>query len=544
MRKLGIALAMTVAAVGAAHAADLPSLPTTKPVGPPPVNCFSSLWAYMNSTAADCPLTYGPFTAYLTLDWGFGWQSHSAGYNAAFNNGVGNIITKQAGPNSAWLQTPNGINQSVVGIKMSQPLSFLSGPFLSGWSLVGTAEMGFNPYWGYLADAQLSQVQNNGKALVLQNANADSSRTGQWDNSQGFLGISNPAYGTLTAGRVNTLSLDTLIAYDPQSSAYAFSPFGYSGSYAGFGDTELARANTGVKYRLNYMNFRVGGLAQWGGYDQGNGATELWQGQVGADFANLAGGTYFAGKLSMDFLGSYAQNAVNVSTFSGTCAVIAKGTYVGQVGCTDGIPMYYNQTDVKATLSNNLGFLGVAKYTFAQIPLAISGGYAWLKQSNPTGYYPDGFQTIGGWNVPGTIPSSSPLAKFFPTQWITYNQYENARIAPYWFFGAKYAVTPQIDVSGAFYYLSQNNYNSSATPCAWANTTYVEPSGQKFTVARLNNGACAGSTDFISFMIDYRPVKRFDLYAGVMVSNVYGGLANGYQETQLIAPTAGLRIKF
>jgi len=83
---------------------------------------------------------------------------------------------------------------------MSQPIAY-------GWSIVGTAEMGFNPYWGYLADAQRSQVQNNGKALTLQDENADSSRSGQWDNSQGFLGVSNPAYGTLTAGRVNSLCL-------------------------------------------------------------------------------------------------------------------------------------------------------------------------------------------------------------------------------------------------------------------------------------------------------------------------------------------------
>ena len=45
-------------------------------------------------------------------------------------------------------------------------------------------------------------------------------------------------------------------------------------------------------------------------------------------------------------------------------------------------------------------------------------------------------------------------------------------------------------------------------------------------------------------MIDYRPVKRVDLYAGVMISNVYAGLANGFQQVQNIAPTAGLRIKF
>ena len=68
--------------------------------------------------------------------------------------------------------------------------------------------------------------------------------------------------------------------------------------------------------------------------------------------------------------------------------------------------------------------------------------------------------------------------------------------------------------------------------------------GKNSPFPRLNNGACAGSKDFLSFLIDYRPVKRVDLYAGVMLSNVYGGLANGYQVTQKITPTAGLRIKF
>jgi predicted porin len=539
MKKLGIALAIAIAAAGAAHAADLPSANPTPPS--PPANCFSSLWAYMNSTAGECPLSYGPFTAYLTLDWGFGWESHGAGYNAAFNNGVSNIVTKQSGLNSQWLQTPNGINQSVIGIKMSQPIAY-------GWSIVGTAEMGFNPYWGYLADAQQAQVQNNGKALTLQNANADSSRTGQWDNSQAFIGVSNPTYGTLTVGRVNSLTLDGLIAYDPMSSAYAFSPFGYSGSYAGFGDTELARANTAVKYRDVLPNFgipgasdfRVGGLAQWGGYDQGNPSTEFWQGQVGGDFNNLFNS---GGNLSMDFFGNYAQNVVNVSTFTGSCATLTSGPFAGQTACTSGIPTFYANYDVKATLSNNTGFMALAKYTWG--PLAVSGGYTWLKQSDPTGYFPNGFTTIGGWDVPATIPSTFPDAKkLWPTQWISYTTYAEPRIAPFWFFGAKYAVTPQLDVAGAFYYLSQSDYNSSTTPCAPANTTYVEPNGYKFTVTRLNNGACAGSTDFISFLIDYRPVKRIDLYAGVMVSNVYGGLANGYQVTQTINPTAGLRIKF
>jgi len=35
-----------------------------------------------------------------------------------------------------------------------------------------------------------------------------------------------------------------------------------------------------------------------------------------------------------------------------------------------------------------------------------------------------------------------------------------------------------------------------------------------------------------------------DLYAGVMLSNVYGGLASGFVQAQNIDPTVGIRIKF
>ena len=75
----------------------------------------------------------------------------------------------------------------------------------------------------------------------------------------GIIGVSNPTYGTLTVGRVTSLTLDGVISYDPMGGSYAFSALGYSGSYAGFGDTETNRANTGVKYRVNFKNFRGGG---------------------------------------------------------------------------------------------------------------------------------------------------------------------------------------------------------------------------------------------------------------------------------------------
>ena len=43
---------------------------------------------------------------------------------------------------------------------------------------------------------------------------------------------------------MNSLGLDGLISDDPMGSAYAFSAFGFSGQYAGFGDTEIDRSNT------------------------------------------------------------------------------------------------------------------------------------------------------------------------------------------------------------------------------------------------------------------------------------------------------------
>ena len=130
-------------------------------------------------------------------------------------------------------------------------------------------------------------MQNNGLPLVLQSANSDSSRAGQFDNSVGYIGLSNKTFGTLTVGRVTSLTLDGVIAYDPMGGSYAFSALGYSGSYAGFGDTETNRANTGVKYRVSYENFHGGALVQWGGYNQGNGTTGLYQGDIGADFEAL-----------------------------------------------------------------------------------------------------------------------------------------------------------------------------------------------------------------------------------------------------------------
>ena len=277
--RIGV-FALGIAFASAANAADLP---TAKSVPPPPqADCFSSLWTYLNTSAADCPLSYAGITAYATIDVGLGYSSNGAPASGTYSNSVYSFVGKQS-YGAKWLWTPNGINQSVVGINMKEAI-----PWLPGWSLVGAVETGFSPYSGNLVNGPRSLVQNNGLPLVLQSANSDSSRAGQFDNSVGYIGLSNKTFGTLTVGRVTSLTLDGVIAYDPMGGSYAFSALGYSGSYAGFGDTETNRANTGVKYRVSYENFHGGALVQWGGYDQGNGTTGLYQGDIGADLKALA----------------------------------------------------------------------------------------------------------------------------------------------------------------------------------------------------------------------------------------------------------------
>src|SRR5208337_1997073 len=192
---------------------------------------------------------------------------------------------------------PNAQSTSVVGVKMEEQI-------YQDWLLIGAIEFGYNPYSLMLINGPRSLTDNNLNTTAFQTAHGDSSRAGQWDNSQGFVGISNKTYGTVTFGRVNALAAEVISAYDPVR-ANAFS---FSGSFAGLGSTELTRVNAGVVYRLEYQNFRVAGLAQVGnGYALGNGSMGEYQGQIGATF----------GGFSIDGVVSTAKDAVALSSYGG-----------------------------------------------------------------------------------------------------------------------------------------------------------------------------------------------------------------------------------
>jgi hypothetical protein len=81
------------------------------------------------------------------------------------------------------------------------------------------------------------------------------------------------------------------------------------------------------------------------------------------------------------------------------------------------------------------------------------------------------------------------------------------------------------------YWEIQNNYLADPGVCTGSGST-------------TSSSKCAGGRYSYSFLIDYLPVPRVNLYAGILVSNVYGGVASGFLHTTNIAPTIGMRFRF
>jgi hypothetical protein len=50
--------------------------------------------------------------------------------------------------------------------------------------------------------------------------------------------------------------------------------------------------------------------------------------------------------------------------------------------------------------------------------------------------------------------------------------------------------------------------------------------------------------DAVSAAVDWRFRPKFDLYAGLMFSEVNNGLSNGYLHHTTVDPTVGLRFQF
>ncbi len=494
MKAFQLALGVSALALTSAFAADLPvKKPAPAPAPAAKVECWGSFADYFKASAADCPLSAAGITLYGQIDLGVGYQTQVSKLNAYNTSGVSYINSKQS-HGAGFTFAPNALSQSNVGVKISEPL-------VGDLKFVGDINFGFDPYTLRFANGPASLQSQNNVLQWNQQTNADSSRAGGIWNSRAYIGLSSATYGTLTVGRLYSFENTLFNSYDPMGGAYAFGEIGATSTQtAGNGVTQTARYNTAVQYLYDYNKmFHVGGQLDFGGYKYNNGMKSAYQIDVGGTYAGF----------SFDGIYAHATDAIAFSSYGASP-----------------LPAGVTQNNLKATLANVSAFSALAKYQYQAF--TVFGGYMHSNLSNPSDSYAGGFTTEGVTVLGSGVNNTAfTINKVLQTAW----------------FGAKYGIRPDLDVSAAYYHTWQNNYDPAPATGCLANTAVI--AGSPGVVGKgTAKGDCAGTIDVLGAMVDYRPVKRVDTYAGVMWSKFGGGLASGLPALSNAAFTGGVRISF
>jgi len=354
------------------------------------------------------------------------------------------------------------------------------------WYAIFKLETFFNPQSGNISDALKSLAQNNGRGAAEQTTNLDSSIAGQVFQ-QSFVGLSSKTFGSLTFGRQNTLLADGIAKYDPQGASQAFSLIGLSGTTAGGGDTQDRRLDNSLKYVGVYGPVHGGVEYKFNGAS--GAANTAVEADIGAEYLGLSIDAYYA-----DVRDAIAAGALSAA----------------QVADLPGLG-FSSSNSVTGTISDNQTFSVQALYNFG--PAKVSGGYEHIRFSNPSTPLAAGFDDIGGYKLAFVNNTAFPNDKILEVFWA----------------GGKYTVLSKLDLVVSYYGYHQNSYGIG------------ENAGCKGTKA----GTCSGNELAVSFSADYRFTKRFDIYAGLMYTDVTGGLANGYAfNTENTDPTIGFRFRF
>ena len=417
-------------------------------------------------------LSLGGVTLYATIDVGYAYQSHGVPLSSEYVGGLEyqafTTTRNFAGSQSTFAES--GLELSKIGIRVSEPI-------VDDFSLIARTDTGFNPLSGQLVDACKALISNSSKVQGEQTANADSSRCGQAFNGVIWGGISSPRFGALTIGRQQSLQLDALATYDPQTLSYAFSFLGYAGFDAGGGSTEAARLDNSGKYVFSSGPVRISGSYANGGQDTG---------VLGKSYGADVGITWRA--LSVDAVYENSKGAVNLrSSFDNatTSNVLTSG--------------------LAAYISNDRSYNLMGKYVFefgaARSKLTAYAGYSHIEKAHAdygTGSAQNNYPISVGINV------NDPAV--YNMEWV----------------GARYALNSGWNFTAAFYHVSQNNW-SIGLGTAGINHVGCAAAGL----------LCSGDFNEVSGVADYVINKHYDIYGGVNWSEVTDGLANGYAGTSV-----------
>jgi predicted porin len=417
-------------------------------------------------------LTYKGVTIYGTIDVGYAYQTNGRPLGSVVSGleFIPFTTTRNYTGQSISTIAHSGLEQSKIGIKVEESIGW-------GWTAIARADGGFSPLSGELSNGCKSFFENAGVVYTHQSSNADSGRCGQFFNGVAYAGVSNAAYGTLTAGRQGSFQLDSIAAYDPMALSYAFSLLGYSGTNGGSGNTQAARWDNSVKYVYTYGPFHAGAMYANGGADTG----------------------MFGDALGFNLGAVYRGFSID--------AVYTKEH--GVVGMQSAVNDVQGSQVLAANINDNSTFTLVGKYTYEfgggykdaspGDKLTFYGGYTHIDQSDPKNPVFAGFTAGGAFPIK---PDNDP----FTTD----------RILQFFWTGAKYELPSGWSFTAAYYHVDQNKFVADSAPCV---------------AGGASKSDCAGTFDQVSFLVDYQFSKHFDVYSGVTYARVDDGLASGFPGT-------------
>ena len=428
--------------------------------------------------SGDDSLTWHGITLYGVIDIGLQYDTHSAPFTPYRPAASGNIV-RQNDYQSAFGLTPSNMGQSRVGLRGNEPLA-------EGWSALFQVETFFNPQSGQIANSLESLARNNGKALDAQNIGVDGSSAGQAFQTA-YVGVKSERFGSLTFGRQVTLLSEGTIKYDPNYNATAFGLLGASNTYSGGGSSEDNRLDSSIIYSLSFA-----GLAHVAALYKTNGshgaANTAVQANVGGDYAGFSADAYY----------SKLNSAISASAL--TQAQLAQLPALG----------YLSSNSLAGTISDDTTYSLMALYRLA--PLKFFAGYMNIKYTDPANPLSAGYDDIGDYVL----------------AFVSNSAYQRPKIVQVYWSGVRYAVTPNLELTAAYYGYHQSAYGT----------------GKQAGCASAAHGVCSGGLEAFSFDADYHFNKHFDAYAGAMYSGVHDGAASGYIDSTNINPTLGVRYKF
>jgi predicted porin len=469
--RIGALLALTFAAIGPAQAQSAAPAP---------------------AKTEDSSLTWKGITLYGIVDVGVQYQTHGTPISDYFPAGTAEPLQKNSN-GSVTAVTPSNLSQTRIGLSGNEPI-------VGDWAAVFRLETFFNPQSGNLSDALKSIALNNGRDLHHQTTNVDSSVAGQAFAGAAYAGFASQSLGSLTFGRHVTPLADGISKYDPMSASQAFSLIGFSGTYAGGGDTEDRRLDQSIKYTGKFDWLHIGALYQLSGAS--GSANTAVQAQLGGEFAGFSADAYYAKKY--DAVAASPMSAKQVSDLPTLCADSVAPATKNAAGA-----LCFSPTNaVAGTISDNTTYSIMALYSLPTVKLYAS--YEHIQFAPPKTPLPQGSLIIGGYVLAYTNNTAYDA---------------NDKTLNVIWAGVKWTPIPALDLIAAYYGYNQNSYGK--TPCS-----------------DRSAGTCSGKYQVGSVVLDYRLTKRFDVYLGSMYSTASDGPSSGFINTNTLATTAGLRFKF